>query len=260
MVSMAGGLARHGLLPVVNSFASFLASRANEQIYNNAGEGSRIIYACHYAGLIPAGPGKSHQSLRDISLFANIPDMTIVQPGNAEEARQAVDYAMDASGNVVLRLAIGPSPRTITCPPGYTLTRGRGWTVHAGDAAILFAYGPVMLHEALLAAEQLEQRGIAIAVIAQPWLNAIDEEWLAQAVRGDAPIFVVEDHGSTGGLGDFLLRSLVKQKLLGRRPFAVLGVDGPPACGTPAEALAVHALDGESIARRVTASIARVAC
>ena len=70
MVSMAGGLARQGLLPVVNSFASFLAARANEQIYNNASERSKIIYACHYAGLIPAGPGFSHQSIRDISLFA----------------------------------------------------------------------------------------------------------------------------------------------------------------------------------------------
>ena len=81
MVSVAGGLARHGLVPVVNSFASFLASRANEQIYNNASEGSKVIYALHYAGLIPAGPGMSHQSLRDVSLLAALPNMTIVQPG-----------------------------------------------------------------------------------------------------------------------------------------------------------------------------------
>ncbi len=261
MVSMAGGLARHGLLPVVNSFASFLASRANEQIYNNAGERSRIVYGCHYAGLIPAGPGKSHQSLRDISLFANIPDVTIVQPANSEETRQAVNYAIDeAGGNVVLRLAIGPSPRTIVCPPGYRLTRGRGWTVRPGDAAILFAYGPVMLHEALLAAELLDQRGVSIAVIDQPWLNVIDESWLAGTVKGDAPIFVIEDHGSVGGLGDALLRALVQQGLLRERPFAIFGVDGPPACGTPAEALAAHALDGDSIARRVAGSLARVAC
>ena len=66
MVSMAGGLARAGLLPVVNSFSNFLAARANEQIYNNASERTKIIYACHYSGLIPAGPGKSHQSIRDI--------------------------------------------------------------------------------------------------------------------------------------------------------------------------------------------------
>ena len=69
MVSMAAGLARQGLLPVVNSFASFLASRANEQIYNQASEGTKVVYALHYAGLIPAGPGKSHQSVRDISLL-----------------------------------------------------------------------------------------------------------------------------------------------------------------------------------------------
>ncbi len=88
MVSVAAGLARHGLLPVVNSFASFLASRANEQIYNQASEKTKVVYALHYAGLIPAGPGKSHQSLRDVSLLAALPNMTIVQPANAEETAE----------------------------------------------------------------------------------------------------------------------------------------------------------------------------
>jgi transketolase len=74
MVSMAGGIARMGLLPVVNSFASFLTARGNEQIYNNASEKSKIIYISLYAGSIPAGAGKSHQSLRDISLLTNIPN------------------------------------------------------------------------------------------------------------------------------------------------------------------------------------------
>ena len=68
MVSMAGGLALSGLIPVVN-FASFLTARANEQIYNNATENTKIIYISLYSGLIPAGAGKSHQSLRDISLL-----------------------------------------------------------------------------------------------------------------------------------------------------------------------------------------------
>ena len=67
-------------MPVVNSFASFLASRANEQIYNQASERTKVVYAMHYAGLIPAGPGKSHQSLRDASLMAAIPGVTVVHP------------------------------------------------------------------------------------------------------------------------------------------------------------------------------------
>ncbi len=73
MVSTAGGLARHGLLPVVNSFASFLVSRANEQIYNNATEEVEDHLCRHFAGLTPAAPGKSHQSVRDISLLGAIP-------------------------------------------------------------------------------------------------------------------------------------------------------------------------------------------
>ena len=66
MVSMAGGLALQGLLPVVNSFGVFLASRANEQIYNNNCEKTKIIYVCHYAGIIPAGR-VSHTKVSGIS-------------------------------------------------------------------------------------------------------------------------------------------------------------------------------------------------
>jgi transketolase len=256
MVSMAGGLARHGLFPVVNSFASFLASRANEQIYNNATERTRILYVCHYGGLIPAGPGKSHQSLRDVALFANLPNFTILQPANGTETAQALDYCIDdAPGSSVLRLVIGPSPRQIDAPPGHRLMRGRGWVAREGRDALMFAYGPVMLHEALLASESLEAQGISLAVVNQPWLNVVDESWLADLIAPYDRLFVLEDHGIAGALGDHLLAALVRSEMLGSRRFHIYGVEGFPACGTPAEALAAHALDGASLARRVVASL-----
>src|SRR4029453_4853899 len=170
MVSTAAGLARHGLLPVVNSFASFLASRANEQIYNQASERSRVIYALHYAGLIPAGPGKSHQSIRDVSLLAALPDLTIVQPGTGEEAREMLRWAGEqAVESVAIRLAIGPSPRRIELDGPVEVGRGR--TLRAGSDGVLLAYGPVLLHEALLASELLDARGVSLAVVNMPWLN-----------------------------------------------------------------------------------------
>src|SRR3989442_9713711 len=145
---MAAGLAREGLLPVVNSFASFLAARANEQIYNQASEATKVVYALHYAGLIPAGPGKSHQSIRDVSLLAALPNLVIVQPANSEETRALLRWAVeDAEANVALRLAIGPSPRRIEFDIDVTV--GRGSLLRVGSDALLFAYGPVMLHEAL---------------------------------------------------------------------------------------------------------------
>lgn len=252
MVSMAGGLARHGLLPVVNTFASFLAARANEQIYNNATEGTKILYACHYAGLIPAGPGKSHQSVRDISLFAALPECTILQPANGRETAQALRYLVqEAEGVGVLRLVIGPSPRPIPLPADYVLTPGQGAILTDGGDAALIAYGPVMLHEALVAAERLERQGVELRVINMPWLNRTDATWVDEALAGIESVFVVEDHSPVGGLGDHLLHIMAETDRLEHRRIRIFGVAGNPACGTPEEALGHHGLDGASLARMV---------
>ena len=254
MVSMAGGLARHGVLPVVNSFASFLASRANEQIYNNATELSKIIYACHYAGLIPAGPGTSHQSIRDISLFGALPNVVIVEPCNAAETKQALRYLVNENDvNGMLRLIIGPSPRKIELPAEYALTPGRGVALTEGNDALLFAYGPVMLHEALKASEILKEQGFGLKVVNTPWLNRVDAGWLKGAVAGFDTLYVLEDHAPVGGLGDFLLGALVENGLLGGARFRKIAVEGYPASGTPPEVLQHHGLDGASLAKRIQA-------
>lgn len=252
MVSMAGGLARQGLLPVVNSFASFLAARANEQIYNNNGERSKVIYVCHYAGLIPAGPGKSHQSVRDISLLAALPDFTILQPANADETRWILEWCVrEAVGSCAIRLAIGPSPRRIALPPGYQLAAGRGVALTPGSDAVLFAYGPVMLHEALLASELLAERGVGLRVVNMPWLNRVEDEWLGQAVAGVRAVCVLEDHAPVAALGDMLLGRLARTKHHIDVNFRVFGVEGHPACGTPSQALRLHRLDALSLCERI---------
>ena len=249
MVSAAAGMARQGLLPVVNSFAAFLASRANEQIYNQASEHTKVIYALHYAGLIPAGPGKSHQSIRDISLLAALPGMTIVQPSSSEETRALLGWAVaDADESVAMRLAIGPSPRRIELSDA-TATPGRGTILREGADGILFAYGPVMLHEALTAAEMLAGRGTALQVVNMPWLNVVDSRWLDDLVESFDEIFVLEDHAPVGGLGDSLRRHLDGVRI------TVFGVEGWPACGTPSEALRFHGLDGQSLADRIAAAL-----
>jgi transketolase len=253
MVSTAAGMARHGLLPVVNSFASFLASRGNEQIYNQASEGSKVIYALHYAGLIPAGPGKSHQSLRDISLLAALPNVAIVQPGSSAETAALLRWAVeDAEESVAVRLAIGPSPRRLELPA--QLSVGRGTVLREGSDAALVAYGPVMLHEALVAAERLAESGeLSLRVVAMPWLNRFDGDWLAAALAGLDHVFVLEDHAPVGGLGDALRAALEG------RAVTVFGVEGWPACGTPPEALRFHGLDGASLAARIADRVGVVA-
>ena len=253
MVSMAGGLALQGLLPVVNTFATFLAARANEQIYNNACERTKIIYVCHYAGLIPAGPGQSHQSIRDISLFGSLPDFIIIEPCNGAETRMALRYCVEeARGSCVLRLIIGPSPWLIALPADYRFREGRGSALTEGTDAVLFAYGPVMLHEALLAAELLlKESGFKLKVVNMPWLNRVDGKWLGDIVGFCKQVYVLDDHSPIGGLGDTILNALVESGLLEGRRFKKFAVEGYPACGTPQEALRYHGLDGASLARRL---------
>jgi transketolase len=118
--------------------------------------------------------------------------------------------------------------------------------LHEGTDAILFSYGPVMLHEALTAAELLGDR---LQVVNMPWLNRIDAEWLADLVEPFDELFVLEDHASVGALGDALRR------LLEGRPLTVCAVEGWPACGTPAEALRHHGLDGASLADRIALAL-----
>lgn len=252
MVSMAGGLALQGLLPVVNSFGVFLSSRANEQIYNNATEGTKIIYVCHYAGLIPAGPGKSHQSLRDISLFAALPNFVIMEPGNSQETRAALKWSVNRTReNCMMRLAISPSPRKIDLPEDYRFEMGKGTVLKDGVDAVIFAYGPVMLSEALLASELLSAKGFSLKVVNMPWLNRVNREWFEGVVGGCRAIYVLDNHFSSGGLGDSLLNKLNESEKLRGRRYNKIAIDDYPVWGTPQEVLKYHRVDGESLAERI---------
>ena len=252
MVSTAGGLALQGLLPIVNSFGVFLSSRANEQIYNNATEHTKIIYVCHYAGLIPAGPGKSHQSLRDISLLGALPNMEIIEPCNAVETRQVLRWCVnEAENNCMIRLVISPSPRTIRLSRDYQLSPGKGDILADGSDAVLFAYGPVMLNEALRAREALAADGFLLKVVNMPWINRIDQTWLIEIVGDMNRVFALDNHSVYGALGDSLLNAFMASASFGKKKLVKFGVEEYPACGTPAEALAYHKLDGINLAARI---------
>ena len=146
---------------------------------------------------------------------------------------------------------VSPSvPRRVGSSCRSTSSRAAASLLRDGGDAVLVAYGPVMLNEALTAAELLEAEGLGLAVLAMPWLNRVDAVWLEQAVRGHEQLFVLEDHSPVGGLADALRRELP-----GEREIVAFGVEGWPACGTPTEALRHHGLDGRSVATRIAARI-----
>ncbi len=251
MVSQAGAMALAGLLPVVHSFACFLSTRPNEQIYNNATEGTKVIYAGSLTGLVPGGPGHSHQSVRDISALGAVPGMALIEPFSEHESRAAVDWAVNhAPGPVYIRLvsvgwAIGFEP-----PGVEELVPGRGTVLREGRDLLFVAAGPVMISSAWRAADILAEDGIHAGVVSMPWLRDVDGSWVAQVADG-APIVTLDNHYLTGGLGDAVLAALAADAPEGAARLHKIGVEEVPKSGENYEVLRAHRLDGDSIAERV---------
>ncbi len=254
MVSQAGGLALAGMLPVVHSFACFLTPRANEQVYNNATEGTKAVYVGSLAGLVPGMPGHSHQSVRDIALMGCVPGLVALEPSCAAEVPLILDYALRAHpGSSYIRLVSIPCALPFVLPEGYRLEEGRGVALTDGEDAVLITYGPVLLAEAFQAAMLLQPRGIGLKVVNLPWLNRVDDAWLRDTVGRVRYVFTVDNHFLAGGQGERVAARLAA--MAGSPPVTCLGLTEVPACGQNAEVLRHHGLDAESLATTVARAL-----
>jgi transketolase len=249
MVSQAGGMALRGLLPVVHSFACFLSARPNEQIYNNATERTKIIYVGSLAGIVPGGPGHSHQSVRDISALSAVPGLTLIEPATESEVRAAMNYCFDdASGSCYLRLVSVPWVVHSEIPRATSLIEGQGTVVREGQGVVIFAYGPVMLSEAFKAAEQVhETHRLNLRVINLPWLNRIDKGWLRSVIDDCSVVITIDNHFVTGGQGELIAATVAEFGLSSIRRVVRLGVKDIPPCGSNDQVLSSQGLDKESL-------------
>jgi transketolase len=260
MVSQAGAAARRGLLPAVHSFACFLSTRPNEQIYNNATERSKVVYVGSLAGLVPAGPGHSHQCVRDISSLGAIPGLVMLEPCNEREVAMAADYCFAGTGaSCYLRLVTLPVAVPFELPADYRLDEGRGVTLREGSDCVVIGYGPVLLAEAWKAAAMVqEQHGVSVRLVNLPWLNRVDPGWLKTTIAGASWLFTLDNHYITGGQGDMLLRTLAEHGLAAGIRARRLGVEDVPACGQNDEVLRAHRLDADSLAARIAAAVSLI--
>lgn len=248
MVSQAGGMALKGLLPVVHSFACFLSARPNEQIYNNATERTRIVYVASLAGLIPGGPGHSHQAVRDIAALKGVPGLVMIEPSCEAEVPMALEYCLNNHpGSSYLRLCSVPWPVTFTFPSSYRFCPGIGVSLTEGSDVAIFAYGPIMLSSAVSAARILKSCGIGVRVINLPWLNEVDKTWLSQEIRDVRTVVTIDNHYLSGGQGETILAAAAEVGLLNDKHVLRLGLTDVPVCGSPSEVLAHHGLDAAGI-------------
>ena len=255
MVSMAGGLALAGMLPVVHSFSCFLSTRPNEQIYNNATEHTKVVYVGGLSGVLPAGPGHSHQSLREISSVGGTPGLVMVAPSCPAEVGALLDWCLEThDGPSFLRMASLPAEIDWDVPAGWRPEVGKGFEIAPGADAVLVGSGPILLAQAVKASRALAGQGVGLAVINLPWLNRVDAGWVASLAKGRKLLVTLDDHYLEGGHGEKVMAALARAGVA--IPTLNLGLSTVPPSGQPAEVLERLGLDAAGIAARVQAALA----
>ena len=256
MVSQAGGMALKGLLPVVHSFSCFLSTRPNEQIYNNATEHTKIVYVGGLSGVLPAGPGHSHQSVRDISALGGIPNFAMVEPSCPAEVAPLLDWCLNThQGSSFMRMVSIPCVLSFSLPAAYRPEFGCGVTLREGKDGVVISYGMVMLSEAMKAAERLSTQGIELKVVNLPWLNHVDAEWLAKTLEGAPALFTIDNHYVRGGQGDCVMAAVAALSLHSMLICHKFGIEAVPPSGTNDEVLAAVGLDNATLAERIKAAL-----
>jgi transketolase len=253
MVSQAGTIALAGLIPIVHSFSCFLTSRASEQIYNNCTQGGKVIYVGSLAGILPGGPGASHQAIRDVAAMSAMPGLTILEPVCAAEVKLCLDWAINENaGSTYLRLTSIPIEKREEFNKIKDLKLGLGHVLREGGNVTILSMGPLMSVEALKSADKLSKEdGIEVKVIVTSWAN-INGIWLKKQL-GDRhkPLIILENHFSEGGFAEKICKVLVLNNLVEDRSVRTVGIEGLPKSGTNKEVLEAHRLDFNSIAELI---------
>jgi transketolase len=253
MVSQAGTMALSGLIPIVHSFACFLISRASEQIYNNASQNGKVIYVGSLSGVLPGGPGHSHQAVRDIAGMLSMPGMTILEPLNASQVNHSLKWAVEENNeSSYLRLTSIPYEQSESLKNLNSLVYGQGHVITEGLEIALIVFGPVFSYLASEASSILQNQGLSVKVIATPWINKVDLEWLENAIGNTSMIATLENHYTESGAGSVYISKMASSGLLKDKKVLSIGLDELPVCGRNEEVLDFHGLLPMQIAEKIS--------
>jgi transketolase len=253
MVSQAGTIALSGLLPIVHSFSCFLTSRASEQIYNNCTQGGKIIYVGTLAGILPGGPGPSHQAVRDIAAMKAMPGIILLEPLCINELELIMNWAINITFNsIYIRITSIPIKLRHEFSLINQITEGRGHVLRKGNHINIIVLGPILTVEVLEACDELNKENISCNVLAFSFINKIDGEWLKEECEKNfAPILVIENHLSEGGFCETISKVILEKSIKFKNIVSYISIDGIPKSGTNQEVLDAHLLSSKHIYNRI---------
>ena len=199
MMGIAAGMALNGKIPFVSSYAVFSPGRNWDQLrvsvcYSEA----NVKVAGAHAGISVGPDGATHQALEDLAITRVLPNMTVLVPADYHETYNATLAAVEHEGPVYIRFARAGTPVFTSKDAPFEI--GKAHVLREGSDVTLIGCGP-LVHEALLAAEELSKKGVSAEVINCPSVKPLDSETLLTSFGKTKAVVTVEEHQVFAGFG-----------------------------------------------------------
>lgn len=208
MMGIAAGLAAVGKIPYVSTYGVFCTGRAWDQMRTTVAYGDFNVKIGGAHGGISVGPdGATHQSLEEIALSRILPNMKVIIPTDYLETKKATTESSKIYGPVMLRFGREKVPAITTEKTPFRM--GKAEVYRFGKDVSVFACGP-MVYEALMAAKELEKRGIDVRVVNMHTVKPIDEKAIIKAAEETGGIVTAEEHQVAGGFGSAVAEVVVE--------------------------------------------------
>lgn len=200
MLSVAAGMSIEGFIPFATSFGMFLTTRGGDQLRNSiCYPKANVKVAATHCGISTGGDGASHQINEDLAICRSFPNLTILVPGDYEEAKQATIAAAYFKGPVYIRYGRDSYPIVPEIHGKFEI--GKSKTLRDGTDLTIFTTG-IMVSEGLKASDTLKEKGISARVVHLPTIKPLDEEVIIKAAQETKFLVTVEEHSIIGGLGE----------------------------------------------------------
>jgi transketolase len=218
MAAVAAGLGVSGKIVFISSYATFSPGKNWETIrttiiYNDA----NVKIAGHHSGIVTGPDGATHQAVEDIAIMRCLPNIKVISPCDAIEARKATLYSSEIYGPFYLRFVRDKTPVITTEETPFRFGKIEYFWVprinadNKGDgksAVAIFSTGH-LVYQALLAAKELEEEGIYTYVLNVHTIKPLDIETIFEIASKVKGILTVEDHQVVGGMGSAIAEVLV---------------------------------------------------
>lgn len=239
-VSMAGGMAKQGMVPVFAVYSSFLQRDYDMLIHDVALQNLHVVFCVDRAGLV-GSDGETHHGVFDVSYLSSVPDMTVLCPASYAELETMLRAAIyDINGSVAIRYPRGGEGKYTACntAPETLLREGRDVT--------LVCYG-IMTNEVLDAAERLAAEGISAEVIKLSMIKPPDFDLVMRSLRKTGKLLISEDVCEAGCVGSRILEEAAISEIDIRAAKLLNLGEGIVPHGTVAELLHDFGLDADGI-------------